>query len=84
MRPEPVYGPRHTENFLPAKTMNDLSLQSPCTQFTHPVVATVRRERSTWRAEFSPVKTRMLNNSVASIGYAWFAPGATRSKSGGR
>jgi hypothetical protein len=40
-----------------------------------------RRERSPGRAEFSPVKTRMLN-TVTAIGYSWLASSAARRRAG--
>jgi hypothetical protein len=44
---------------------------------SRPLVAGLRRERSPGRADFSPVKTRMLN-TVTAIGYSWLASSATR------
>lgn len=50
--------------------MTAFTLSSPEPRFSRPVVATIRRERSAWRAEFSPVKPRMLE-TMPSIGYSW-------------
>ncbi len=59
--------------------MNPPSTQAPVIQFSRPVVATVRRERSVWRPEFSPVKTRMLS-TITAIGFSWLSASDLRTR----